>query len=214
MVAYAAEPCGGTSMIRGPGRRTRGEALPVAVMLALAPLAVSACSGGDPAPAPLSAPSTTATATTPAPGPPPGTSSAASTRAAPATEAVTPSATRSASPGRSPVATPSTRLPLRSVTEPEHGGRYWAVFVAVAPHHDPELEQAKADLSAAGYETYGAGSLDCFQGAREALGLPAAAEHYGEVDVLFADRASAERFARQLGRPVAGFAQVRTFCLD
>ena len=194
-------------------RRSAGRRFPAALLLALALLPVAGCAGDERPPVPLAAPAPAPTPTpvTPAPALP---SVADSTpRAQP--EAPTTSAVRSPSSRRpSPSAPAATRRPLPTVAAPEQGGRYWAVFVAVAvAEDDPKLRQAAADLRDAGYDAHGEGSLACFQGAIQALGLPPDAE-YVEVDVLFRDFATAELFVRQFGRPVEGIAEVRTFCRD
>lgn len=92
----------------------------------------------------------------------------------------------------------------------EHGGRYWAVYVALGELGDPALDDASAQLAAEGIESY-PGTLNCDQGAAEALGVP---DDTGAVGVYFETRDQAEAFAATLDPPPAGIARVRTYCAD
>ena len=96
---------------------------------------------------------------------------------------------------------------------PVHGGRAWAVFVAVARDvGDERLDQAVEDLAAVGYET-GVSEVGCFQGAAEALGLDPARSYLG-VSVEFASAAEAEQMVEAFEPGVVGTAEVVTSCLD
>jgi len=96
---------------------------------------------------------------------------------------------------------------------PEHGGRVWAVFVAVARDPgDERLDQAVRDLAAVGYDA-GVGELACYQGAAEALGLDPARTYLG-VPVSFASAAEARQMVDAFEPGVVGTAEVVTYCLD
>ena len=96
---------------------------------------------------------------------------------------------------------------------PVHGGRAWAVFVAVTRDMDDErLDQAVEDLAAAGYETW-VSEVGCFQGAAEALGLDPARSYLG-VSVEFASAAEAQQMVEAFEPGVVGTAEVVTYCLD
>lgn len=92
----------------------------------------------------------------------------------------------------------------------EQGGRYWAVYVVVGELGDPALDDASAQLVAQGIESY-PGTLNCDQGAAEALGV---SQDTGAVGVYFATREEAEAFAATLDPPPAGIARVETYCAD
>jgi hypothetical protein len=133
---------------------------------------------------------------------------AACSPAAPPDEIVAP--TRSPSP-TSPVATATPEEPgAPSPVTPEHGGTYWAVYLAVG--EGPELEDAIAYLTEErGVEFFGPTDVNCDQGAVEALGSRAGPL---SVAVYFDTEEDARAWAETLPGPPVGVAEVRTFCLD
>ena len=91
------------------------------------------------------------------------------------------------------------------------GGEAWAAVLAVEPSPEAtSLGRAVASGSTLGYRT-SVTSVDCDEGAREALGLPAGEEHW-YVPVYFSSRTAAEAFAKGVPGPVRTI-QVRTYCL-
>ena len=109
------------------------------------------------------------------------------------------------------VAGPEGGFPTPAV--PVHGGRAWAVFVAVARDmDDARLDRAVEDLAAVGYET-GVSEVGCSLGAFEALGLDPARSYLG-VSVEFASAAEAEQMVEAFEPGVVGTAEVVTYCLD
>jgi hypothetical protein len=101
-----------------------------------------------------------------------------------------------------------------AATPIEHGGTYWALYLALAADaNDPAFADWSAHAEAAGYAT-GPGDLACDEGAADGLGVPP--EWFG-VAVYFStlDDAEAARawFGMTYGEP-AGIARVTTFCLD
>jgi hypothetical protein len=109
---------------------------------------------------------------------------------------------------------PARRKPVQASIE--HGGSYWAVYVAVEPDEGRVLADARDRVEAAGY-TPGGGDLACDQGAAEALGMERQAQAM-TVAVYFDTRDDAETFfgllASRLEPPPVGIANVTTLCLD
>jgi hypothetical protein len=93
---------------------------------------------------------------------------------------------------------------------PEHGGTYWAVYLAVG--EGPDLEDAIAYLTEErGIEFLGPTDVNCDDGAREALGPGAGPQSVG---VYFETEEDASAWAGTLPGPPVGIVEVRTFCLD
>ena len=114
----------------------------------------------------------------------------------------------SALPSTSAVAT--TALPPESAAE--QGGRYFAVFLAVAADaNDPRVLTAQRKAKALGYEG-GIGELSCTTGAREQLKLPD--DTSTAYSIFFDSRDRADRFVRAYGYPVVGIARITAGCLD
>ena len=120
-----------------------------------------------------------------------------------------------ASPEASPEATAAAASPTLPPAVPspvtaEHGGMYWAVYLAVG--EGPELEDAIAYLTEErGIEFPGPTDGNCDQGAAEALGPDAGPL---SVAVYFDGEEDARAWAETLPGPPVGIAEVRTFCLD
>lgn len=110
-----------------------------------------------------------------------------------------------------PAASPTPEEPTDpSPVSPEHGGRYWAVYLAVG--EGPDLEDAIAFLTEErAIEFPGPTDLNCDQGAREVLGPDAGPLG---VAVYFETEDDARAWAESLPGPPVGIAEVRTFCLD
>ena len=105
----------------------------------------------------------------------------------------------------------TTGLPPESAAEP--GGRYYAVFVAVAQDaRDEQLAAAQQRAKALGYQG-GIGELGCTAGAREQLGLPADSP-YTAYSVFFDSKDDADRFVDAYGARVVGIARITAGCLD
>ena len=112
-----------------------------------------------------------------------------------------------ASPEASPDATSAAASPTVPPVMPEHGGTYWAVYLAVG--EGPELEDAIAYLiEDRGIEFPGPTDVNCDQGAAEALGPDAGPL---SVAVYFDGEEDARAWAETLPGCIA---EVRTFCLD
>ncbi|MGY1831239.1 hypothetical protein ACI8AA_12580 [Geodermatophilus sp. SYSU D01180] len=93
---------------------------------------------------------------------------------------------------------------------PVHGGRYWAVYVAVGTPGDPALQQVLADVRQL-WPGAGLAELACDEGAAEALGRDGA-EH--AVAVYFPTEQHVTEFRRRWETPFVGAAQVTTRCAD
>ena len=127
-----------------------------------------------------------------------------------ATASPTPLVLRS-SPSQAPSTSPSGTLPREAAAV--QGGRYYAVFLAVASAaSDDRLATARVRAKALGYEG-GDGDIGCTPGAREQLRLPAMGS-YVAFSVLFETRAQAQRLAAAYGSGVVGIAHVTAGCLD
>jgi hypothetical protein len=97
-----------------------------------------------------------------------------------------------------------------SPVAPEHGGTYWAVYLAVG--EGPDLEDAIAYLTEErGIEFFGPTDVNCDEGAGEALGPGAGPLSVG---VYFETEEDASAWAETLPGPPVGIVEVRTFCLD
>ncbi|HEX5948840.1 MAG TPA: hypothetical protein VFZ45_04670 [Actinomycetota bacterium] len=123
-----------------------------------------------------------------------------------------PAAQRPVSPEPSPPASsPTPRQPgAPSPVVPEHGEKYWAVYLAVGD--GPELEDAIAYLTGEqGIEFPGPTDVNCDQGAAEALGPDAGPL---SVAAYFDSEEDARAWAETLPGPPVAIAEVRTFCLD
>ncbi|GAC1610263.1 MAG: hypothetical protein NVS3B26_16090 [Mycobacteriales bacterium] len=93
------------------------------------------------------------------------------------------------------------------------GGRYYAVFLAVATAAtDDRLASARARAKALGYEG-GDGDISCTPGAREQLRLSANGS-FVAFSIFFATRAQAQQLAAAYGSGVVGIAYVTAGCLD
>lgn len=108
-------------------------------------------------------------------------------------------------------ATAETRADFAPV-EPEQGGTYFGVYVAIADAGDEAaLQQSAEALDAIGHHQYSLGDISCDEGAAEQLGVP---EDSGRVAVYFETREEAGAFTQSLPSPILRIAKVRTFCLD
>jgi hypothetical protein len=120
----------------------------------------------------------------------------------------------------SPPATAPTGLPTPaagSSLAPEaaatQGGKYYAVFLAVAVDvNDPALTTAQERAKALGYSG-GVADIGCTPGAREQLKLNASGD-YTAFSVLFATKEQAQRLVDAYGSGVVGIAYVTAGCLD
>lgn len=153
-------------------------------LAAIAAVALAACEEEAPRPEPS----------------PPAETTAPPTTAPPTTEEPSPAAT----------AEPEPEFDAIGGTEVEHGGSYWAVYLAVGDYDAPELEQASDYLSGLGIESF-AGDLACDRGAQAALGPDAGP---AGVAAYFRSRHDAQAFAESLPSPPAGIAKVKTYCAD
>jgi hypothetical protein len=108
-------------------------------------------------------------------------------------------------------ASATTGLPPESAAE--QGGRYYAVFLAVAADaNDEKVAAAQRRAKALGYEG-GIGELGCTAGAREQLKLPQDGT-YTAYSIFFDSKERAERFVQAYGDPVVGIARITAGCLD
>ena len=97
----------------------------------------------------------------------------------------------------------------------EHGGEYWAVFLAVVRGVDarhPEIAEAVQAAKDLGYSG-GHGEIGCTQGAAEQLRLDPAAD-YMAVSVFFASQAQAQQFVDAYEPGVVGTAKITAYCMD
>lgn len=104
--------------------------------------------------------------------------------------------------------------PWRAEVEPEHGGTYWGVYLAIAPSiDDPEIREWTEQAERLAY-TPSVGDLACDQDAAAALDVADDASH---VAIYFANRADAAAAYADIVtryREPLGIARVRTYCLD
>ncbi len=98
---------------------------------------------------------------------------------------------------------------------PVHGGRVWAVYLAVgSPDSDWDMHmlgEAEGYLQGHGYTGSGIGSVGCDQGAAEALGFDPGDNR---LAVYFDSAALAQQFVLVYDRQDVGSAPVTTYCLD
>jgi hypothetical protein len=93
------------------------------------------------------------------------------------------------------------------------GGDAWAVIVAMSSDRDAAaLGTAVASASRIGYRT-SVTSVDCDEGARQALGLATDARRW-YVSVYFASRADADAFVAAALVPTITVIPVRTYCVS
>jgi hypothetical protein len=110
-----------------------------------------------------------------------------------------------------PTAQPSGSLPPEAAAK--QGGKYFAIFLAVARDaHDPALATAQQEAKAVGYSG-GVGDVSCTPGAREALNLAGTA-HYTAFSIFFATSQQAQDFLNAYKGKVVGTAYVTAGCLD
>jgi hypothetical protein len=110
-----------------------------------------------------------------------------------------------------PTARPSGSLPPEAAAT--QGGKYYAVFLAVAGDaNDPSLVQAQERAKALGYQG-GVGDVNCTPGARTALNLREGAA-YTAYSIFFETNAQAQTFLNSYSGPVVGTAYVTAGCLD
>jgi hypothetical protein len=108
-------------------------------------------------------------------------------------------------------ARPTSSLPPEAVGT--QGGRYFAVFIALAAEaNDPKLLTAQERAQALGYSG-GIGELECTKGAREQLKVPAG-RPVTAYSIFFSSRDRADRFVAAYGAPVVGTAVITAGCLD
>lgn len=125
----------------------------------------------------------------------------------------------------SPTPTPTKTTPRRASTkpkagsslppaaEPEQGETYWAAVITTSDDpEDPVLSTTTESLKTLGYDAQG-GDIDCLQGARTFLELPADGV-YSAVAVLFATEAQAKQFEKAFKGDLAGIGRVQAYCLD
>lgn len=110
-----------------------------------------------------------------------------------------------------PTASPSSGLPQEAPAV--QGGKYYAVFLAVATDvQDEAIAAAQARAKKLGYEG-GVGDLGCTPGAQQQLKLDPAKSYTG-FSILLATKAQAQQVAAAYGDGVVGVAYVTAGCLD
>ena len=112
----------------------------------------------------------------------------------------------------SPAPGPSPTAAEPEPVVPEHGGTYWAVYLAVGGETD--LEDAIQYLTEVRNLELGAvavGDVNCDEGAAEALGADPGSLR---VAVYFDSSQDATAWAATLPADPVGIVEVRTFCLD
>jgi hypothetical protein len=110
-----------------------------------------------------------------------------------------------------PTTSPSGSLPQEAPAV--QGGKYYALFLAVATDvHDNGLVKAQERAKRLGYDG-GAGDINCTPGAREQLKLPPNGD-YTAFSVLFVTKQQAQQVADAYGDGVVGIAYVTAGCLD
>ena len=114
------------------------------------------------------------------------------------------------SPTTSPTTAPSPSIGPVVPVAPEHGGTYWAVYLAVGD--ETQLEDAIAYLSEErDIQDFSVGDVACDEGASEALPSGAGPQR---VAVYFASEDDARAWSETLPASPVAIAEVRTFCLD
>jgi len=134
--------------------------------------------------------------------------------AEPVAPATGPTGATGAESGATGVTTPEpTEVPpeVPSPVTPEHGSRYWAVYLAFGAFDSPEIDDGLARLADLGIEG-GVSSLGCDQGADRIFGT--ADEDAALVGVYFETEADGIAFLATLDDPAYGPVRVRTYCLD
>ncbi|MDX6197417.1 MAG: hypothetical protein QOJ79_568 [Actinomycetota bacterium] len=110
-----------------------------------------------------------------------------------------------------PTQRPSGSLPPEAATTP--GGKYYAVFLAVAGDaKDPALADAQERAKVLGYQG-GVGDINCTPGARAALHLSDSGA-FTAYSIFFATSEQAQAFASSYSGRVVGTAYVTAGCLD
>jgi hypothetical protein len=95
-------------------------------------------------------------------------------------------------------------------TEVQHGGRYWAVYLAAGPPQSGDVTAAEAFLESLRIASV-SGPADCDRGATGALDV---SKRDVAVAVYFDTERDARAFADQLVPPPVAVVKVRTFCAD
>ena len=111
----------------------------------------------------------------------------------------------------------------RAVTELEHGGTYWGVYITavrtgqtnqISPEDQMRLDAARKSLTDLGYEPdSGAFDSGCEQGFVEQLRLDPQRK-YAATRIYFAEEAQARQFVEAYQPGVVGTAKVTMGCLD
>jgi hypothetical protein len=110
-----------------------------------------------------------------------------------------------------PTARPSGSLPPEAAAT--QGGKYYAVFLAVATDvKDPSLTEAQDRARALGYEG-GVGDVNCTPGARTALNLSDSGD-FTAYSIFFATAQQAQDFVNAYGGHLVGTAFITAGCLD
>jgi hypothetical protein len=124
--------------------------------------------------------------------------------------AATPTAAAS-SAAAAPTIKPSGSLPPEAAAK--QGGKYFAVFLAVAGDaKDPALADAQNKAQAIGYQG-GTGDVNCTPGARTALNLSNTGD-YTAFSIFFETAQQAQDFVNGYHGKVVGTAYVTAGCLD
>lgn len=115
------------------------------------------------------------------------------------------------SPAAAPSSSPIGSLPPEAAAT--QGGRYYALFLAVArTATDDSIAAARTRAKALGYDG-GDGEIGCTPGAREQLRLSPTVNYFA-YSVFFATKQQATQVARAYGKGVVGIARVTAGCLD
>ena len=110
-----------------------------------------------------------------------------------------------------PTLRPSGSLPREAGAK--QGGKYYAVFLAVAGDaKDPALADAQDRAQALGYQG-GVGDVNCTPGARSALNLSANGD-YTAYSIFFETNDQAQSFLNAYSGKIVGTAYVTAGCLD
>src|SRR4051812_35732167 len=110
-----------------------------------------------------------------------------------------------------PTARPSGSLPPEAAAKP--GGKYFAVFLAVAPDaNDKALADAQERAKAIGYQG-GVGDVNCTPGARTALNLSNSGD-FTAFSIFFDTAEQAQNFVNGYSGKVVGTAYITAGCLD
>ena len=110
-----------------------------------------------------------------------------------------------------PLAKPSGSLPPEAAAT--QGGKYYAVFLAVADDaKDPALAEAQERAKAIGYQG-GVGDVNCTPGARTALNLSNGG-NFTAYSIFFDTAEQAQNFINGYGGKIVGTAYITAGCLD